>query len=246
MERVEMLLGGWMGGWAFDQVRNEEVSRIVTTNSAIIEAAKQRQVPVETTDVNSAPPSRPVVGISVHYPKILSAVTLSRYLAVYNLHPSLLPWGRGAYAAFWSIWANEPAGASLHKMTDRIDAGPLVDQILTPVLSSDTCGTLHARIKGCEQVLFEKYWPRLTSGERLDCHPQSGGGSYHSIADYDRCVAAAETIERVPDLLRILRAVTFDSDSRLSIGVGGRVFDLRLDVGAGDNASSSAINESAD
>jgi methionyl-tRNA formyltransferase len=246
MERVEMLLGGGIGGWAFDRVRADEVSRIVTTNPAIIEAAKQRGVSVETTDVNSAPPSRPVVGISVHYPKILSAVTLSRYSAVYNLHPSLLPWGRGAYAAFWSIWANEPAGASLHQMTVRIDAGPLVDQILTPVLSTDTCGTLHARIVGCEQNLFEKYWPRLTAGERLVSHPQPDGGSYHSIADYHRCVAAAETIEQVPDLLRILRAVTFDAESRLSIGVGGRMFDLRLGVGASDHALGSEFNLSAD
>lgn len=210
-----MLLGGRLGQWVLDRVVAADVIRVVTANSTIADSAMRRGIPTETVNVNLAPCTEPVVAVSVHYPIILSANTLGRYSRIYNLHPSLLPWGRGAYAAFWSIWANEPAGASIHEMTARVDAGPIVDQIEVAVLESDTCGSLRARVATAECALFDHYWPRLVAGEALHSIPQRGEGSYHSIREYKHCVDNAHSLSREEDLLRLGRALTFDETAVL-------------------------------
>lgn len=230
---IELLLGGRPGQWVLDRVQPADVVRVVTADTMIAESAVRRGIPTENSNINVAPPLEPVVAVCVHYPFILSTDTLRRYANVYNLHPSLLPWGRGAYAAFWSIWANEPAGASIHKMTARIDAGPVVDQIEVPVLESDTCASLHARIADAERTLFERYWPRLLAAEVLPSVPQPDGGSYHSIADYKACVANARSLDLVKDLFRLVRALTFNSTPSLTVDIDGLNFQMTVDISVG-------------
>ena len=226
---VELLLGGRIGLWALEQVDVASVSRVVTRNPEIAATAAGRSVPVEREDVNASPPTESPIGFSIHYPKVLSEATLGRYSIVYNLHPSMLPWGRGAYAAFWSIWAGEPAGASVDVMIPRVDAGPVVDQERVDVRPSDTCGLLHARITEAERLLFRRHWLRLMAGELPNGTAQASGGSYHSIADYDSLVGQGSMMGGMDELLRLIRAVTFGPESGLAIDLGGARFRLRLD-----------------
>jgi methionyl-tRNA formyltransferase len=183
---------------------------------------------VEFSDINTSVPRAPTIGICVHYPKILSPLTLSRYSAVYNFHPSLLPWGRGAFAAFWSIWAAEPAGATLHIMEAKLDAGPIVDQIQVAVLPTDTCASLHARVAAAEQLLFQRNWPRIVAGETLPASPQPPGGSYHTVAEHTRVASSNAVDLQVGDLLRLIRALTFGPASGLRVNIGESTMMLRF------------------
>jgi methionyl-tRNA formyltransferase len=45
-----------------------------------------------------------------------------------NLHPSLLPIGRGANPISWSIIENKPQGATIHKLTSKLDSGEIYQQ----------------------------------------------------------------------------------------------------------------------
>ena len=46
----------------------------------------------------------------------------------FNLHKSLLPLHSGANPIFWTILNNTPAGHTIHKMNDKIDAGEIILQ----------------------------------------------------------------------------------------------------------------------
>jgi methionyl-tRNA formyltransferase len=51
-------------------------------------------------------------------------------LGALNIHPSALPKYRGPSPVLWAIWNGDPnMGVTVHRMTDRIDAGPILAQV---------------------------------------------------------------------------------------------------------------------
>lgn len=49
-------------------------------------------------------------------------------LGILNKHSSLLPANRGLWPVFWSLLKEEPLGITFHRVTEDIDAGPIVLQ----------------------------------------------------------------------------------------------------------------------
>jgi methionyl-tRNA formyltransferase len=47
----------------------------------------------------------------------------------YNLHPALLPRLRGPAPLFWTFRLGEPPGVTLHRMSERADAGDIVSRV---------------------------------------------------------------------------------------------------------------------
>jgi len=45
-----------------------------------------------------------------------------------NLHPSLLPWNRGAHSNFWSFLEDTPKGVTIHIIDEGIDTGDILLQ----------------------------------------------------------------------------------------------------------------------
>lgn len=72
-----------------------------------------------------------------------------------NVHPSLLPKYRGPEPIYWAIVNGEvETGISFQRVAERIDAGPLLAQVRTPIRDDDTAGTLTQRVSraGAGQV----------------------------------------------------------------------------------------------
>jgi methionyl-tRNA formyltransferase len=120
----------------------------------------------------------------MHYPVLLRPPLLSSYSTLVNVHPGYLPWGRGYHPVFWSLWEETPAGATIHHMSEKVDCGPLVDQIRVEYTSSDTSGTLHQRVREAEKNLFRTYWPMLVRGELLPAMAQTSDGSAHTRQEF--------------------------------------------------------------
>ena len=72
---------------------------------------------------------RPGVIVVACFPLILptSLLRLPKH-GCFNLHPSLLPAMRGSDPLFWVFHEGYGAGISLHRMSERVDAGDLVAQ----------------------------------------------------------------------------------------------------------------------
>jgi methionyl-tRNA formyltransferase len=178
---ADLLIGGTLGGWALERARPEDVAQVVTDDPALAAAAAARGLPVRT-DHDYAPAAR---GLSVHYQRIVPAALIDAYEGLWNLHPGLLPWGRGMYPVFWALFDDEPAGATLHELVAALDAGPVVAWRQVEIEATDTGGSLHGRVQDAEKALFDVYWPRIVAGDELTSTPQpAAGGSAHTRAEF--------------------------------------------------------------
>jgi len=203
--RFDLLVGSEIGLWIVGAVDPRDVATVITEDEAIAATALRRDMQVRSDPIANGPAR---FAISAHWPQILAPEQLMGYETAWNLHPGLLPWGRGYGPVFWAIWAGEPAGATLHVMTEALDRGPIVDQIAVPITERDTGGSGYRLVLEASQALFLKWWPRLIEGERPPAMAQPSGGSYHARSELirlrDSCdVAGMSALE----LIRLARAL---------------------------------------
>ncbi len=93
---------------------------------------------------------------------------LSDYLML-NVHPSLLPRWRGAAPIERAIMAgDERTGVSIMRVTAGLDSGPVHAQAAEPIESSDTYGTLAARLMRLGGDLLVRTLAELPPGREQD------------------------------------------------------------------------------
>jgi methionyl-tRNA formyltransferase len=212
MARIDLFLDGNLGLWLLRRIDPTCVGMVVTTEEALANEAAPlfRRVTQTKTPDRLAPVGE--IALSVHYHVILCVEQIARYKAIYNIHPSLLPWGRGYYPTFWALWERSPAGASFHRITEGVDKGPVVAQAELAYSDLETGGSLHARVQRAEKMLLMAILPRLILGISPEVSPQEGKGSYHSKADFERLRSAPSHFLMSPEqrqrLERVLRFET--------------------------------------
>jgi methionyl-tRNA formyltransferase len=217
----DLLLGSEIGLWIVGVVDPRDVGTVITKEEQIARAAAARGLSV--ADAPLKQPAAPFA-VSAHWPTVLTAEELEAYTQAWNLHPGLLPWGRGYGPVFWAIWADEPAGATLHAMSTALDRGPIVDQRPVPVYDNDTGGSLYRRVLEAREGLFLHWWPRLIAGERPAGEPQSPGGSYHARAEFIELRDAADVgAMNTTDLIRLARALAMPGMPGLRVGPSRRL-----------------------
>jgi len=82
-----------------------------------------------------------------------------------NIHPSLLPAFRGLHPQAQALEAGvRIAGASVHFVSEEMDAGPIIAQGAVPVLPGDDEEVLSARILGMEHQLYPLALRLVASG----------------------------------------------------------------------------------
>ena len=210
--KVDLYLGGDLGFWTLQQVPLDSIKQVFTSDDDIAKAARSlgTKVWMANADLIDFVPSE--VGFSVHYPRILTQDIISKYRKIYNLHPGFLPWGRGYYPIFWALWEQTPAGATLHEMTARVDAGPIVAQLQVEYYPHDTGGSLFQRVRKAEKELFLEHWPKIIGRKHIPSFPQPGGGTYHSKKEFFELKERADWESMSGrDLVRLLRCLTFVS-----------------------------------
>ena len=128
-------------------------------------------------------------------------------MPIINLHPSLLPWGRGSHPATWAIWESTPYGGTAHLMTQTIDAGQILAQRVVLVESKDTSASLYE--KGIE-ALWDIYCTDVIawlSGGSVTWREQPDGGSRHVTKDLERLIRLDAATLSAVDRERLVRAL---------------------------------------
>jgi hypothetical protein len=98
-----------------------------------------------------------------------------------NIHGALLPQYRGANPIQWAILNDERrTGATMHYMTESIDAGPIIAQRVVPIEFDDTWVDVQARIDTVVSAMLTEMLPRLWRGD-ISPTPQD-----ESLAHYHR------------------------------------------------------------
>lgn len=114
---------------------------------------------------------RPEVGVVVAYGRLIPRwlLTLPPH-GFLNVHPSLLPRYRGASPIPHAILNGDPeTGVTVIRLTEELDAGPILAQERVPILPQDTAGTLEARLAEVGAALLVR---TLEALEQSRVHPQ--------------------------------------------------------------------------
>ena len=168
--------------------------------------------------------------LSVYFLHIIDAELLAAVSGrAINLHPALLPWGRGRHTNVWPIIEQSPAGVTLHAMTGAVDAGPILLQREVPVEPWDTGGTLYDKLEEAGARLLLEAWPSDVLA-RWPGVPQPPGGSTHRAQEFARLDefdldAAPEVVH---DFARLLRAKSFPPYRGLVLRSDGRAMEATL------------------
>ncbi|HEV8518612.1 MAG TPA: formyltransferase [Burkholderiales bacterium] len=82
-----------------------------------------------------------------------------------NMHGSLLPKYRGRVPVNWAVINGETeTGATLHYMTEKPDAGDIVDQHAVPIGPEDTAFDVFHRVTEAAAIVLTRALPRLVAG----------------------------------------------------------------------------------
>jgi methionyl-tRNA formyltransferase len=155
-----------------------------------------------------------------------------------NLHPSLLPYNRGANPNVWSLIEGTPAGVTLHYMDEEFDTGPIVAQREVDTDFADTGKDLHRRLEDAQFDLFTEVWPDIVANE-VEPTPQEGGeGTYHTTDDFrEACELDPDETVRVEDFLNRLRALTFPPFDNATIEIDGKQYYVDVEIRSADEKS---------
>jgi methionyl-tRNA formyltransferase len=152
-----------------------------------------------------------------------------------NLHPSYLPYNRGANPNVWSIVEGTPAGVTLHYMDAGIDSGDIIARRQVDKRFDDTGKALHERLEDTQVTLFKEVWPEVVSGTVTTRAQKEDEGTYHRSAEFDRlCELDPDEEITVRDFLNRLRALTFPPYDNAEIEIDGETYYVEVDVRRAD------------
>ena len=158
----------------------------------------------EPEGVEAIAAAEPDVLVVCAYGALVKEPLLSRWGAVLNVHPSLLPRWRGAAPIERALLAgDEETGVCVMQLVPELDAGPVCSRTSERVTPEDTFGTLSARLaeRGGELLV-------AALDERPACaaQPEEGVTYADKIAPEERELRPAE--ETAEALARRVRALT--------------------------------------
>lgn len=100
--------------------------------------------------------------VSYGYKYLIKGDLLDRFQGrIINLHPSLLPWGRGYFPNFWSHVYDFPKGVSIHLINSGIDTGDLLLQREHSFSDNDTLRTSYYTLQTSMLCLFSRGWNEI-------------------------------------------------------------------------------------
>ena len=106
------------------------------------------------------------IGILAAYGEIIPSDVLKMFpLGILNIHPSLLPKFRGASPVQATIATEEQAGATIIKLDEEMDHGPIVAQFKDETLATDTTETLRDRLFARATDVLVELLPAYISGK---------------------------------------------------------------------------------
>jgi methionyl-tRNA formyltransferase len=145
-----------------------------------------------------------------------------------NLHPSLLPLGRGADPVAWAIMERGKQGATIHVVEETLDTGPIILQTEIPTNFGMSSGQVYRL--ATEELLslykkFHEIWPDLPPFRE-----QVGPQTYHTSSELE-CLREEILIDSqsTENILRVVQALSFNDGRAMRIRIkGGEIWEIRL------------------
>jgi len=140
-----------------DWAKGQGLSTAIVDHKNFLQEENPRRA-FEDALIHTIEPLAPDLIILAGFMRILSPHFVSRYTnKMMNIHPSLLPAFTGLHTHQRAINAGVKfAGASVHWVSDVVDAGQIIDQAVVPILPGDTASGLASRVLTQEHLLYPR------------------------------------------------------------------------------------------
>jgi len=183
VERDEDIIGLAVHPPHRSKYRNDIIQISGLTESYIFDGSRLS----EPDTMESIRKLMPEIGISVFFGYMISRNLLDVFpLECVNVHPSFLPYNRGAHPNIWSILECTPAGATIHYVDNGIDTGDIIAQKEVPVEPIDTGKTLYHKLECACVKLFMDTWPIIRAGNACRIPQSIKNGTYHRSKDVEK------------------------------------------------------------
>jgi methionyl-tRNA formyltransferase len=142
---------------------------------------------------------------SFYYRRMLSpAILESAMRGAFNMHGSLLPKFRGRAPVNWAILRGEDTtGATLHEMTQKPDAGRIVDQMAVPILPDDRAIDVFRKVTFAAEMVLDRSLPAVLDGMAPLYEQDLAAGSYcRGRSAEDGRIDWSQAARRIHDLVR--------------------------------------------
>lgn len=167
------------------------------------------------------------IGLSVNFDRIIKGDILNRAAkGFWNIHHSCNLRLRGRNITTHAILrAREDRifyhGTSLHKMVEKLDAGPVVATAATEIDEKDTAYTLFKKVDSLALRLIKEWFPRICF-ERVFPYevPMEGVKMFREKDLMDRQIKETENEERIYDIIRAFDYPGFPPAFRIVPGGG--------------------------
>jgi methionyl-tRNA formyltransferase len=142
---------------------------------------------------------------SFYYRNMLKAELLALPpRGAFNMHGSLLPHYRGRVPVNWAVLHGErQAGATLHVMEVKPDAGGIAAMQAVPILPDDTAGEVFRKVTVAAEIALDGVLPALLAGKAGIRAQDLAAGSYFGrrtaadgVVDWRRGVHAVHNLVR--------------------------------------------------
>jgi methionyl-tRNA formyltransferase len=149
--------------------------------------AREQGLEVVTPEAAEVPALAPRIAalapdflFSFYYRHMLPAAILGiAKRGAYNMHGSLLPKYRGRVPVNWAILRGErETGATLHAMTEKPDAGAIVDRMAVPILPDDIALDVFRKVTVAAEIVLDRSLPSLMDGSARLVPQDLALGSY--------------------------------------------------------------------
>ncbi len=128
-----------------------------------------------------------------------------------NMHNSLLPKYRGAYANSWPLYFGErESGVTLHYMTEKFDDGDIIWQEKFTIDAVDTAREVWEKCNKAYFKMIKSAWPKHNKWPEI-CKKQIGKPSFYSMKDFTaNNEIDIEKNMKIKDFINYLRAKSFE------------------------------------
>jgi methionyl-tRNA formyltransferase len=124
----------------------------------------------------------------------------------FNIHGSLLPKYRGRVPINWAIVKGESeTGATLHLMTEKPDAGDIVDQMSVPILANDIAFQVFSKVVDAAEKILLRSIDSIVRGDFARKKNDLKAGSYFGGRKLED--GAIELKQRTQEIYNLIRAV---------------------------------------
>lgn len=151
---------------------------------------------------------KPDVIFSATYHRRIPNEVISSAKCAFNLHPSLLPSYPGKNPFYWVLIKNESmTGVSIHRLTEKFDAGEVVLRKEARILSDETQGSLRLSLAKLAGEATKDFFRELETGSIMSPPPRRPSADEHfgQVREGDRIIDLKNTAEII---CRQVRALT--------------------------------------